>query len=408
MPQAVDTEGLANGETVAPPVTILAPSVPLLVIDAVGLVDGNVGAAYAATLGATGGGGSPLSWSLALGSSLPAGLSLTSGGQISGTPTTEGVFIFDVRAQDDEQIAEQGFSITVTAGTPLVPMTSQDDDSFGPDSITLDPVTGLRWLDVTNSTLFSYDQILVELGPGGEFAAFRLATSAEVLTFWQNAGINTGVGFLGVFTTQNFQPVVDLMAFVGVTGNNGNLGGEPTNFFDFTAGHIESGPGGGSVNVATLSSDPDPTVTGRPGIGFVPSDNPNNQHGAWLVKRAAFDSIILDTTTVTIDGPTVGYTATVSNFTGSDLSNVSLQGLIIDQFGVVKPAGGANVCSGFSGILPPGGCSFNFTVIANNSLGGEDSFSAGPATASFRLTVVDPVTGLPTSLDTLTVPITLE
>ena len=332
-------------------------------------------------------------------------MSLTSGGQISGTPTTEGVFIFDVRAQDDEQIAEQGFSITVTAGTPLVPMTSQDDDSFGPDSITLDPVTGLRWLDVTNSTLFSYDQILVELGPGGEFEAFRLATSAEVLTFWENAGINTGVGFLNVFTTENFQPVVDLMAFVGVTGlNTGNLGGG--NFFDFTAGHIESGPGGGSVDVATLSSDPDPTVTGRPDIGFVPSDNPNNQHGAWLVKRAVIDSIVLSTTTATIGGTPVPYTVDMTNFTGSALSTVFVQAFV-DQPGASRAAGGSNVLCGLaSGILPPGSCSFGRILVPSNApAAGSGTLTAGPATARIELRIFDGVNTI--TLDTVTLPITL-
>ena len=134
------------------------------------------------------------------------------------------------------------------------------------------------------STPYSYDEILVQLEPGGVFEGFRLATQTEVLTLWQNVGVNTGSGFLGVFTTTNLQPIVDLMGLVSVTGPNaGNLGGG--NFFDFTAGHIDSGAGGGGwVEVAGLSADPDPTTTGRPDIASVPSDNPNNQHGSWLVS----------------------------------------------------------------------------------------------------------------------------
>ena len=53
------------------------------------LASGTVGTAYSATLQASGGAGT-LTWSLASGSSLPAGLSLSSSGAISGTPTTPG------------------------------------------------------------------------------------------------------------------------------------------------------------------------------------------------------------------------------------------------------------------------------------------------------------------------------
>ncbi len=294
VPQAVDTAGLLADETVPRGVSILARLLDPLVIVTGTLPDGAVGVSYSATLSTSGGGGDPVAWSLAPVSALPPGLSLTIDGQIVGTPTTEDTFNFAVRANDGDQVAEQPLSITVTATPPLVPMIS-DNSSFGADTITLDPVTGLRWLDVTLSTPYSYDEILVQLGPGGVFEGFRLATSAEVLTFWQNAGINTGVGFLGSFTTENFQPIVDLMAFVSITGLNiGNLGGG--NFFDFTVGHIESGPGGGGVfvTVATLSADPDPTVTGRAHFASVPSDNPSDHHGSWLVVdgtslRADFD-----------------------------------------------------------------------------------------------------------------------
>lgn len=159
------------------------------------------------------------------------------------------------------------------------------DSAFGTDTITLDSSTGLQWLDVTLSTPYSYDQILLELQTGGTFDGYRLATSGEVLALWQNAGINTGPGYLGSFTSANFTPIVGLMGYVGVTGvNAGNLGGG--NFFDYTAGHIESGAGGGWVTVATISADPDPTVTGRPGFGSVPSGNANNTHGSWLVTTA--------------------------------------------------------------------------------------------------------------------------
>ena len=55
------------------------------------------------------------------------------------------------------------------------------DSPFGPDTITLDTETGLRWLDLTLSTPFTYDEMLVELGPGGTFDGYRLATRAGMI-----------------------------------------------------------------------------------------------------------------------------------------------------------------------------------------------------------------------------------
>ena len=60
--------------------------------------DGVVGEAYSATFEATGGNGS-YTWSISSGS-LPDGLSLSPAGEISGTPTTEGIFSFTVEVTD--------------------------------------------------------------------------------------------------------------------------------------------------------------------------------------------------------------------------------------------------------------------------------------------------------------------
>ncbi|WP_296599920.1 putative Ig domain-containing protein [Phenylobacterium sp.] len=73
-----------------------------------------VGAAYSQTLGATGG-TSPYSFSVTSGS-LPAGLSLASGGAITGTPTTAGAYSFTVTVTDAASAtASQAYSGTVAA-----------------------------------------------------------------------------------------------------------------------------------------------------------------------------------------------------------------------------------------------------------------------------------------------------
>jgi len=91
------------------------------------LPNGAVSSAYSQTLAATGGTGS-LSWSLNAGS-LPAGLSLTSGGVISGTPTASGTSNFTVKATDTVSAsATKALSIVVTAGSadPTYWQTSSD------------------------------------------------------------------------------------------------------------------------------------------------------------------------------------------------------------------------------------------------------------------------------------------
>ncbi len=71
---------------------------PLLAITTATLPSGLVGTAYSQTLAATGG-TTPYTWSVSAGV-LPPGLSLSSGGVLSGTPTATGVASFTVKVTD--------------------------------------------------------------------------------------------------------------------------------------------------------------------------------------------------------------------------------------------------------------------------------------------------------------------
>ncbi len=95
------TDGAANTAYQTLSVYIANPPLPPLVITNISLPNGNVGAAYSAQLGATGG-QSPYNWQLAAGSApLPVGLSLDfNSGLISGTPTTNKVSTFKVQVTD--------------------------------------------------------------------------------------------------------------------------------------------------------------------------------------------------------------------------------------------------------------------------------------------------------------------
>ena len=81
-------------------------------ITTVSLPDGTVGTEYSQTLTATG--DSPITWSLASGSTLPDGLTLSTDGKISGTPTTAGSYNFTVTAANDSGSGSKAFTLTVT------------------------------------------------------------------------------------------------------------------------------------------------------------------------------------------------------------------------------------------------------------------------------------------------------
>jgi hypothetical protein len=104
------TQGSVSGSTT------LTVKPATLVISTTSLPNGVQNQAYSAALSATGG-TPPYSWSLANSTSLPPGLSLSSLGQITGTPTAAGTTTFTVQVQDSgspAQTATQSLSITIT------------------------------------------------------------------------------------------------------------------------------------------------------------------------------------------------------------------------------------------------------------------------------------------------------
>ena len=123
-----------------------------------------------------------------------------------------------------------------------------------------------------------------------------------------------------------------------------------------------------------------------------------------LVAPVTISSLTLNSTTLAIGGPSIGWTATITNPAGT-LNGVFMQGEII-QGSTVKGAGGATLtCGAALGVLPPGTCTFSFTVTANNNAGGTGTLIPGPATFQLQLLQSDGTTT--TVLDTKTVDVTL-
>ncbi len=95
-------------------ITISAASV-LTISTGSPLPDGTVASVYSTALSASGG-TAPYTWALASGT-LPPGLSLSSGGLISGTPTTPGAYSITARVTDNvAATTTKAFSITINSG----------------------------------------------------------------------------------------------------------------------------------------------------------------------------------------------------------------------------------------------------------------------------------------------------
>lgn len=112
-------------------------------------------------------------------------------------------------------VAGMAFSaVPACADAALV---AQDWRTPGDAALTQDTGTGLLWLDLSGPGMpfgMSVAQVLPELGAGGDFAGFRYATEAEVLTLLAHAGL---ADLSGAWASANYPPVLDLQALVGVT-----------------------------------------------------------------------------------------------------------------------------------------------------------------------------------------------
>jgi len=160
----VKATNAAGSDTQAFSITITAASVaPSITTD--NLSDGTVGIAYSQSLAATG--SASITWSLDSGD-LPGGLTLSSSGVISGTPTTAGTFNFNVKAANGISpdatkalsiviSAGPTYSLTITAGTGGSATGSGDYAPGAVVTITATPSSGYKfsqWTIVSGTGAF--------------------------------------------------------------------------------------------------------------------------------------------------------------------------------------------------------------------------------------------------------------
>ena len=217
--------GSATSNAVSLTVTSSSPS-PLQ-ISTSHFPGGTLAGAYSATLAAFGG-LPPYSWSL-LSGQLPTGLSLSSSGTISGTPTLAGSFSFMVQVKDAAAHSASGtFSINVVTPVPAIAITAPASGAVVSGSIS---VTGTAsdavnlvsvqvsidngsFLNASGTTGWTYNLNTASLSNGTH------TLQAEVKDV---AGI-TATSSPVTFTVSNGTLAADCTLFASASGNDGNPG----------------------------------------------------------------------------------------------------------------------------------------------------------------------------------------
>jgi hypothetical protein len=244
---------------------------------------------YSQTLTATGAFGG-VAWSVTAGG-LPPGLSLSTGGVISGTPTARGTASFTVKAQDNSTSVTKAFTLTV----------DDDDDGFIPLIASLGPKCTLAASPASPVV-------------ASAFSLTATCTDAPTQYVWNGPGI-------AINTTTTGNTLAGVVAPNGVTSGNytvvakkGNLSGALANLL------ISFGPGqpptvtwsvvpagisytSQAVTFQATATDPDANQSigvqfyiGNQAIGSTQSGNrwtlnwtPSNE-GIYLVRAVATDA----------------------------------------------------------------------------------------------------------------------
>lgn len=215
----INPDGRSSGSALF---TITAPAVSIATTT---LPSGTVGTNYSQVLQATGG-TPPYTWSLL--DPLPTGITFTSGGVLSGTPSQPGSFVLNFRVADAASVtAVRALTLTILpppfsiannsplpAATVGVPYTQSFIGNGGvapyrwsvsgtlPDGLTLDGTTGVLRGSPTRNGAFSFTIQVNDASGLSASKPFTLTVNAAPLTITTASPLFTGT--VGVFYSQTF------------------------------------------------------------------------------------------------------------------------------------------------------------------------------------------------------------
>ncbi len=153
---------------------------------------------------------------------------------------------------------------------------------MGDSLLTQDSGSGLEWLDITETAGLTFDFVVSELGTGGQFEGFRVATGQELDALATNGGMTPGN------LTSNYAPVQILMSLLGCTSDCG--AGSDDNY-----GRFASSQSAGFHDLYSFQIIPE-NPSGFAGLGGNAGDDAAaSLFGTWLVR--AFSPVPVEKTT---------------------------------------------------------------------------------------------------------------
>jgi hypothetical protein len=271
--KVTDSSSPAQTATASLSITITASITPVQITTS-SLAGGQTGTAYSATLSATGG-TTPYSWSVSSGS-LPAGLTLSTSGHISGTPTTAGTSSFTVKVTDSSspaQTATASLSITITASVTPVQITTSslpDGETGSSYSTTLAAsggTTPYTW-SISSGSLPAG----LTLSSSGQISGTPTATGTSSFTVQvtdssspaQSATANLSIT---ITSASSGSATLIICPNLGQTGNRANCVTPPTLTFGKQGTNTTSAALGVSVNNCSTSAIPACTGSGSLTLG---------------------------------------------------------------------------------------------------------------------------------------------
>ena len=383
----VATDANNTGNTASNAVSVQYQA-PTIVVGPAALPNGTQGTAYSQTITASGG-TSPYTYAITMGS-LPAGLTLSAAGTLSGTPTTSGTYNFRVTATDNSAapgpyIGSRAYSLTIGSPTITVAPTTLPNGTVGAaysQTLMASGGTSPYTYAVTAGslpaglTLASSGTLSGTPTAGGSFSFTVTATDAGGFTGSQAYTFNVasptiavapaslpngtvGAAYNQTFTASGGTPpysfaIVSGTLPAGLTlASNGVLAGTPTagGSFTFTVRALDSSTGSGpysGLRTYTLTIN-------APAITVAPTTLPNGAAGTAYSQ------------TLSASGGTAPYSFAIT-------AGALPAGLTLSAAGVLS---GTPTASG----------TFNFTVTATDASTGNGPYSGARA---YTVTIAAP------------------
>ncbi|MFN3747579.1 MAG: putative Ig domain-containing protein [Sphingorhabdus sp.] len=392
-----DNQGVGTITNDDVPVTISPASMP----------NGAVGAAYSQTLTGSGGTG-PYSFSVTAGS-LPAGLSLSSGGVLSGTPTAGGTFNFTVTGTDSSAFpgpfsGSQAYALTIAPATIALPATSLAGGTLGTAySASITPASG-------GTSPYSYAVTAGAL-PGG----LTLNTATGAITGTPGALGTFNFSITATDSSTGTGPYTATQAYSILVVDQPPVpsASSITLAYNAAATNVPLSISGGAATSLTIATPPangtalvsGTTITYQPTTGYAGPDSfaytATNSGGT---SAPATISVTVQDPVITIT-PSGGFSTTIAApYTQTFTFNGGAQPW--SGFQVTNMPAGLSITGSTANTVtisgtPSAAGSFNLNVSAADSSTGNGPFNVGQA---FTLTVNGPTLAMTPAPGTLTAP----